>query len=437
MKLGSESASGAFSGPRLTAVACAAMAVVAVVPSIADGAALQHSVVVQRFGGDANFNGYGPGTPGTGDVPATLSAVPLFFDEFSQGTGTATRYQTIALPTVVGSGTGARAVTDYYRNDYLTGYMSLSADGQFLVTTGYNSAVGTADPAGSGTGTDPRRPLALLDMDGTLTTNVTYRWSSSTAQRSVAAPSIDKYYIVTDSSAQGTRFTERTGSTNIAQQTPSNSAGRIHAAAHRVVRIFENRLFLSTGSTASGGPGLLLVDGPGLPTASTSTAFSLGVTPFAVTASSSPEGFYMLDATDGVGFGGTNLDTAYVALSDAGTNPATAGLQKWTYDGSSWSLAYTLARNTGFHGVDFAGFDSNGDAILYATTGYTQDINGSIQNFLLRVVDDGAAFSWTTAATSPLNTYFRGVSVVPEPGAASVLLLAGMSLLVRRRGGAN
>jgi hypothetical protein len=237
----------------------------------------------------------------------------------------------------------------------------------------------------------------------------------------VASPGGTGFYLVTDSTAQGTRYASGTG--DIALQTPSGSEGRIVQNAHRATRIFDGKLFISSGSTTIG-PGLAMVnpDVAGLPTASTATVYSLPTANFATTTGGNPEQFVLLDLNAN-GYNGTNLDTAYIA-------DGTRGLQKWTYDGTAWSLAYTNATSGGLLGLDYAGLDGSNNPILYATNVGA----GSTGNSLLKLIDNGVATTpFEVIANSPTNTYFRGVAVVPEPAAVAVVSLGALGLVARRR----
>ncbi|MFM8213142.1 MAG: Ig-like domain-containing protein, partial [Pirellula sp.] len=133
----------------------------------------------------------------------------------------------------------------------------------------------------------------------------------------------------------------------------------------------------------------------------------------------SPYGFVMFD-TDGNGV----LDRAYIA--DDRTS-AGGGLQKWTFNGTSWSSSWALLVNgsnalsatagSGFAGMrGLSGSFSSGIATLYATT--TEASN----NRLISIVDTGASTptSATQLATAGANYVFRGVDVFSDNTPPSV-----------------
>jgi hypothetical protein len=125
------------------------------------------------------------------------------------------------------------------------------------------------------------------------------------------------------------------------------------------------------------------------------------------------------------------MTIAYVADD---TTSSAGGIQRWDFNGTSWSLTYTLgtgAANIGARGlaVDFSGLTP----VIYATTAE------ATANRLIAITDTGAASLATTLATASANEIFRGLEftpVIPEP---SVAALAGIGLAVafrvRRRWG--
>ena len=97
-----------------------------------------------------------------------------------------------------------------------------------------------------------------------------------------------------------------------------------------------------------------------------------------------------------------SLTVAYVADQ----RNSAGGIQKWTNDGGTWTLAYTFGTGAGAFGVvaDFSG----ATPIVYATTGEASS------NRLVQIVDTNASAVATVLATAGSNRWFRGVDVVPS-----------------------
>jgi hypothetical protein len=134
------------------------------------------------------------------------------------------------------------------------------------------------------------------------------------------------------------------------------------------------------------------------------------------------------------------LDLAYVASDQITTG---GGLNKYTFDGTTWSNQWSLLQNANgtlspttaanFAGIrGLAGTFSNGTATLFATT------LESSNNRLISITDAGTTpTTFTTLQSAGTNYVFRGVDVaaVPEPSTV-VLAAAGVglaSLAARRR----
>ncbi len=102
------------------------------------------------------------------------------------------------------------------------------------------------------------------------------------------------------------------------------------------------------------------------------------------------------------------------------------GLQKWTFSGSSWSLAYTMTTNL------TAGLRA---LTMDPATGTFYAISADTQSKLVAVIDGGSAATspFSTLYQSTTNTNLRGVEFIAAPAPGSVALLGLGGLLAARR----
>ncbi|MBW8754193.1 MAG: PEPxxWA-CTERM sorting domain-containing protein [Sphingomonadales bacterium] len=128
-----------------------------------------------------------------------------------------------------------------------------------------------------------------------------------------------------------------------------------------------------------------------------------------------------------------------------GATLGNGGLQKWVFANGNWTLAYTLAaglnlvsNNSAFGTTGLFGLTGvvNGNSVdLYATN---NTITGVEQTYLYGITDLLAATtkpigeSFTTLATAPVDSVFRGVAfaptaAVPEP-ATYVMMILGFGM---------
>jgi len=203
----------------------------------------------------------------------------------------------------------------------------------------------------------------------------------------------------------------------------ASSATQINSTTSnmRVVKIFNGQLYVSSSTGTFLGVSSV---GTGEPT----TGFTGSPTPLPgmpTTGSHSAYDFFFKDA-----------NTLYIA--DEGTVANGGGIQKWTFNGSVWSLQYTLLNNgtttTSVRGL--AGFvEGNGNVDLFATT------TASSANNLIEVVDTGVNTSISAIlATAPANDVFRGVALlnpIPEPNGlfacGALILYLGRKKLFHRK----
>ena len=341
----------------------------------------------------------------SGDGSAALSsaATAAFLDEFPSAGGS--MVQQIALPTSAIGGNAALTLSGSATSE---GFLTLSANGQYLTVAGYNQAPGTA----SVTGSIGNRTVARIDLNGNIDTTTVLNDATSIGNvRSVISDNGSGIWV--DSSSGGIRYVNygTTGTSVQLSSTPSNV---------RVVNIFAGQLYTSSASGAFQG---IASVGTGVPTTSGQTTTLLPGFP----TSSGPSPYDYVFA---------NSTTLYVADDRSATS--SGGLQKWIFNGSSWSLAYTLNSGitAGLRGLT-ATTDGAGNETLYATTAE------SSANKLVSITDSLAATTlpgsetFTIIATAAANTAYRGVEFIPtaapEPASAALGLLGLIAAAAFRR----
>ena len=169
----------------------------------------------------------------------------------------------------------------------------------------------------------------------------------------------------------------------------------------RVIKVYNNDLFYSTGS---GVQGIYRISGT--PTSSNAAPVSIltgltgqGTSPYDFALS--PDGNTMYVADDGV------------------------GVQKFTFNGSAWSLAYNFTNGLGAN-------RAYGLEVLF---GATNEILWTSPTNVWSVLDEGFATNATSIYTTGTATYaLRGLeaTVVPEPSTYAMLALAGAGFAAYR-----
>jgi hypothetical protein len=203
----------------------------------------------------------------------------------------------------------------------------------------------------------------------------------------------------TPGSTAGVRYTTK-GSTTSVQLSATPNPTNI-----RVVNIFNNQLYITTGSGAFKA---VCSVGSGLPTASGETIAVLPGFPNVTTSTADPYAFAIKPGT---------ADIAYVADSRSKTNGG--GVQKWVFDGANWNLSYTLdsGLTTGLRNLVVDWTTTN--PTIYCVNGdsYIKDMPG---NKIVAVTDVDSTSVFSVLATADPNFMFRGIAFAPEPAAAAI-----------------
>ncbi len=356
--------------------------------------------------------GFAQFTPGNvvvfqaGDGSTTLASTgnPIVLKEF---TPTGTPAFSLAIPT---SSTTGLVVSGTATSE---GLITRSANGQQLVfggyATTYSASVVTAN------GTVVPRGIITVNAAGTysrVATSTTF--FSGNNIRGAASDGLNNFWA--SGGNQGTNYFGATSTPTLIQSNVTNT---------RAIDILGgSQLAFSTGSgTTTTSRGIFTI-GSGAPTTASSASIAI-----ATGTASSPYQF-CISPTFTVGY-----------IADDNSVATGGGIQKWTFNGTFWTLAYTFATSTntaitvGARGVtaDFSG----PNPIIYATTAETSS------NRLISIIDGGSVGSSTittlaTATTS--NTIFRGIALSPvisctAPAISSVTsnapICSGQSLVLQ------
>jgi hypothetical protein len=310
--------------------------------------------------------------------------------------------QTINLPTAA---SGANYALTFSGSASSEGFLHLSTDGNYLTLAGYNCAVGTTAPQSQTPTTVPRVVGVVSVATGNIntTTALTDAYSGSNIRGAVSTDGTSLWTVGNAGSGLGSTAGNRYTTIGSSTSTQLNST----TSNNRVDNIYNGQLYTSAASGTILGVATV---GTGLPTTTGQVLTLLAGMPTSGTHSSYD--FWFRDA-----------NTLYVA--DDSAVAAGGGIQKWTFNGSTWSLQYTLLNNgtttTGCRGL-IGEVDGSGNTDLFATTSIS-----TTANTLIEVVDTGAGATATVLATAPTGDAFRGVTLIPEPGSFA---LAGLGLLV-------
>ncbi|GEC61958.1 hypothetical protein GOX01_22890 [Gluconobacter oxydans] len=396
---------------------------------------------------------------GDGDGSGTYTdnqASPITLEEITT-TGEVVGTMVLPQTTTVVDGVTEYAVSGEYGSSS-EGELQLSQDGESLVIGGYGINAATYNAGGAAVYGDARlaqstsltgtsytavpRVVADISYDGTVDTSTAlYGVFNTNNIRSVATVDGTSFYItgqgVKGDTTQGVFHADDGASVATAIDTSTDT---------RVTEIVNGVLYVSRDSTqGSGGTSNIASYGTTLPVSATQSEVlpaidgsvtltaaeenSLNASAVGTTVSLSPESYFFASPT-----------VLYVA--DSGNPKAggvgDGGLQKWTYNGTAWTLDYTLSvglnlvSNTSTSGttglIGLTGEVEGDEVVLYATNATVGDLD---QTYLFTVTDDldattaPADESFTTLVTAAADTNIRGVSFAPtDTSTASAVMVA-------------
>ena len=318
---------------------------------------------------------------GDGSAALVATGTAVFLDEY---TTAGVLVQSIPVPTTT---VGAQRRVVCSGSATTEGFLTRSTDGQYVVFSGYDAALGAA--VTTSTSAAVPRVIGRVAPNGTLDTTTALTDAISGGNpRSAASTNGTDLWLSGTSTGGGIRYATlgATTSTSLAT-TPTNL---------RALGIFGGQLYTSSQSGAF----RLATIGTGTPTTAGQTITNLPGFP---TATGSPIAFFFADLDAGV----AGVDTVYVA-DDGGT------VQKYSLVSGSWTANGTIALATA-RGI--TGTVSGSNVTLYVTarttlrtltdtSGYNATITGSV----------------TTLATAATNTAMQGVAFVPVINAPNLTI---------------
>jgi hypothetical protein len=324
---------------------------------------------------------------GTGAAPLSAAAAPVFLAEY---TPTGTLVRSLPLPT-------ADAGSDLSFTDSGTAYsdnsLTRSADGRYLVLTGYHAAPGTAGIVSTAAATT-NRLIGRVAADGTINTSTRI------------SDAFDPTNIRAAASLDGTSFYAVGGNSTV-RYLPLGNAGPTTSIStgsqvnFRSVSVYGGNLYVTTAASPNFGISQV---GAGLPTTS---GAAVRLLPGFSTVSGSPYAMFFADLSPAV----AGPDVVYV-VDDS---PA-GGIQKWSLVGSTWKLNGTIGGSTTALLRGLAGM----------ATGTSVSLVASSSNALYSVADAAGYNAAPSVATlpqpfakPPTNTVFRGVAFAPQAPAPS------------------
>jgi len=317
---------------------------------------------------------------GAGSAGLTSAGTAVFLDEYSP---TGTLVQSVPLPTTASGSDKPFVDSGTATSD---GQLTLSANGQYLVTEAYDASVGTAGVASATSSTVPRT-VALVDQNATIDT--------TTALSDAESGNNVRSAVTVD----GTTIWVAGGVDIRAAADGASTSNLLAAQNTRDLQIADGQLYFSSSSGSVKGVGTV---GTGLPASGSQT---LTLLPGSPDAGNAPVGFALV--TLGAG---PAPDTLYVG--------DTSSILKYGLSSGSWVAKGSISL-PGIGSDTLEGLAvsvSGGTATLFATAGGGSSGGGGVLWKATDATGAGgtASGSATSVATASANESFRGVAFVPS-----------------------
>ncbi|MFC1409595.1 Ig-like domain repeat protein [Streptacidiphilus sp. N1-12] len=316
---------------------------------------------------------------GDGGTALSGAGAPVFLDEYSPA-GALVR--SVALPTT-GSGVNKPLVSS--GSGTSEGGLTLSADSDYLVATGYDTAVGTTGLSSSAAAALPRT-VARIDASGTVDSSTALTdFADGNNPRSAVSADGQEFWV--GGAAGGVRYAAlgASSSTSLVASTYKNV---------RQLAIAGGRLYTSADPTKASVT--IATVGTGLPTTGPQPVTNL---PFAAPPTG-PYSYSLLTLGSG-----SAPDTLYVA------DNALGAIVKYGLIDGSWTQLGSVAVPSV---TGLTANDDHGTVTVFATSSGSAGTSGT----LYRVTDASGtggtlAGSATVLAATPANEAFRGVAYAP------------------------
>lgn len=363
-------------------------------------------LAVLRIGGVNGTNGTsGTTAPGTGGVPVHI-------DKYSvTAPGTFSYLSSIDLPV-------ASASNIFASSSLNEGYITQSANKQWLSVMGYASKAASGAVYSTTANPTIARTLGLIKYDGTVDlstalSNFPVSGTAATVQSSVTTDGTDLWCVTNQGNAMGVLYT--TPGTTDASTAPSVIVSST-IVSNKSLSIFGGDLYYTanTGSrigTVSASGGLPVTTG------NTMTPFTVAAGSTAFT-SFAPSQMVMFDLDASI----LGYDVIYVTNSS--TTTTQAGVYKYCKNAAGQWVSYgtfgSIAADGSYFGI--TGEIIDGLPVLYVTRGITASTTVSTNQLVQLMESSGynvamsaAVFSTTDATVSLKSGTLRGVAFYPTP----------------------